>query len=63
MKLAMNKDTLFYYEDVLLSDVQGLMQATQAPEAVSDDDLKRAINVQLESIKSDVANIQHLLET
>lgn len=59
----MNKDTLFYYEDVLMSDVQGLMQATQAPDSVSDDDLKRALNVQLESIKADVANIQHLLET
>lgn len=59
----MNKDTLFYYEDVLASDVQGLMQATQAPESVSDDDLKRVLNVQLEAIKADVANIQHLLET
>ena len=60
----MNKDSLFYYEDILMSDVQGLMHATaQAPEALSDDDLKRALNVQLESIKSDVANIQHLMET
>lgn len=58
----MNKDTLVYYEDVLMSDVQGLMQATQAPQAVSDDDLKRALNVQLEAIKADVANIQHLME-
>ena len=59
----MNKDTLFYYEDVLMSDAQGLIHATDAPESISDDDLKRALNVQLESIKADVANIQHLLET
>ena len=59
----MNKDTLCYYEEVLMFDVNGLMQASGAPEGVSDDDLKRALNVQLESIKADISNIQHLLET
>lgn len=59
----MDKTTLFFYEDVLASDVQGLTQASQAPAEVPDEDFKRAINVQLESIKSDVANIQHLMET
>lgn len=59
----MNKDTLNYFEDVLMNDVQGLIQATTVPESVSDDDLKRALNVQLESIKADVANIQRLMET
>lgn len=59
----MNKDTLVYFENVLMFDTQGLIQATEAPDSVSDDDLKRALNVQLESIKADIANIQHLLET
>ena len=59
----MNKDTLMYFEDTLMGDVQGLVNASSAPESVSDDDLKRALNVQLESIKADIANIQHLLES
>lgn len=59
----MNKETLFYYESVLMSDVDGLMNASHAPDEIPEDDLKRALNVQLESIKSDVANIQHLMET
>lgn len=60
----MNKDTLFYYSDMVMADVQGLNQAiSSAPETLSDDDLKRALNVQLESIKADVANVQHLLES
>lgn len=60
----MNKDTLFYYTGIVMSDVQGLTQAiSDAPETLSDDDLKRALNVQLEAIKADVANIQHLLES
>lgn len=59
----MNKDTLFYYESVLMADTDGLMNASRAPDEVPEDDLKRALNVQLESIKADVANIQHLLET
>lgn len=59
----MNKDTLFYYADMVMADVQGLTQAIgSAPETISDDDLKRVLNVQLEAIKADVANIQHLLE-
>lgn len=59
----MNKDTLLYYEDILVSDVQVLKLASVPPDSVSDEDLKRALNVQLESIKADVANIQHMLET
>lgn len=59
----MNKETLFYYESVLMSDVNGLMDASSVPDEVTDEDLKRALNVQLESIKADTANIQHLLET
>ena len=59
----MNKDTLFYYENVLMSDSQALMEASAAQEGVSDEDLKRALNVKLEAIKADIANIQYLLET
>lgn len=59
----MDKVTLMYFEDVLMNDVSGLMNASQASSAVDDENLKRAINVQLEAIKGDVANIQHLLET
>lgn len=59
----MNKPTLYYFEDVLMADVQGLIQASSAPDEVSDDDLKRSLNVQLEAIKADVANIQHLMES
>ncbi len=59
----MDKNTLMYFEDVLLNDCSGLAQASQAPSSVDDDNLKRALNVQLEAIKADVANIQHLLET
>ena len=59
----MDKVTLMYFEDVLLNDCSSLAQATQAPSAVDDENLKRALNVQLEAIKADVANIQHLLET
>ena len=59
----MDKGTLMYFEDVLMNDVSGLMNASQAPSGVDDENLKRAINVQLEAIKGDVANIQHLLET
>ena len=59
----MNRETLFYYESVLMTDTESLVQASHAPDEISDDDLKRAINVKLEAIKADVANIQHLLET
>lgn len=59
----MDKVTLLFFEDVLMNDVSGLMQASQGPMDVTDDNLKRALNVQLEAIKGDVANIQHLLET
>lgn len=59
----MDKSVLMYFEDVLLNDCSGLAQATQAPSAVDDENFKRALNVQLEAIKGDIANIQHLLET
>ena len=59
----MDKTTLMYFEDVLMDDCSGLTQATQAPSTVDDENLKRALNVQLEAIKGDIANIQHLLET
>lgn len=59
----MDKDTLMYFENVLMNDCSGLMQASQAPSAVDDENLKRALNVQLEAIKADVANIQHLLDS
>lgn len=59
----MDKTTLMYFEDVLSNDVSSLMQATQAPSSVDDENFKRAINVQLEAIKGDIANIQHFLET
>jgi hypothetical protein len=38
------------------------MEASVPSVEIPDQDLCRAINVQLEAIKSDVANIQHLLE-
>lgn len=59
----MDKTTLMYFEDVLLNDCSSLAQASQSPSGVDDDNLKRALNVQLEAIKSDIANIQHFLET
>lgn len=59
----MNRKTLLYYENVLLQDFYNLQSASDPGDEISDDDLKRALNVQLESIKADVANIQHLLET
>lgn len=59
----MDKTTLMYFEDVLMNDCSTLSQATQAPGGVDDDNFKRALNVQLEAIKGDVSNIQHLLET
>lgn len=59
----MDKAILMYFVDVLLNDGSSLAQAVQAPSVVDDDNLKRALNVQLEAIKGDVANIQHLLET
>jgi len=59
----MDKNTLMYFEDVLMNDCTGLMQASQSPSDVDDENLKRALNVQLEAIKGDIANIQHLLET
>lgn len=59
----MDRATLMYFEDVLLNDCSGLATATQCPSSVDDDNFKRALNVQLEAIKGDIANIQHLLET
>lgn len=59
----MDKVTLMYFEDVLMNDCTGLTQATQSPSAVDDENFKRALNVQLEAIKGDIANIQHLFET
>ena len=59
----MDKAVLMYFVDVLLDDGSSLSRAVQAPSSVDDDSLKRALNVQLEAIKGDVANIQHLLET
>ena len=59
----MDRATLIFFEDVLMNDCNGLMQATQTPADIDDENLKRALNVQLEAIKGDVANIQHFLET
>ena len=59
----MDRKTLLYFEDVLLSDCSNLASATQTAEGIDDESLKRALNVQLEAIKGDVANIQHFLET
>ena len=59
----MDKATLMFFEDVLLNDCSSLTQATQSSGSIDDDNLKRALNVQLEAIKGDIANIQHFLET
>lgn len=59
----MNKNTLFFFIDMAQADIQGLLQAASAPDEVPEEDFKRAMNVQLEAIKADVANIQHLLES
>lgn len=59
----MDKTTLMFFEDVLLNDCSSLAQATQSSASIDDDNLKRALNVQLEAIKGDIANIQHFLET
>jgi len=59
----MNKNTLYFFIDMAQADIQGLLQAAGAPDEVPEDDFKRALNVQLEAVKADVANIQHLLET
>lgn len=59
----MDKVTLMFFEDVLLNDCSSLAQATQGHSEVDDENFKRAINVQLEAIKGDIANIQHFLET
>ena len=59
----MDKTTLMFFEGVLMNDCSSLTSATQAPADVDDENLKRALNVQLEAIKGDIANIQHLLET
>lgn len=58
----MDRTTLRFFEDVLTGDVYALSQATQAPSEIDDESLKRALNVQLEAIKGDIANIQHYLE-
>ena len=58
----MDRTVLSFFEDVLMNDVSALMQATQAPSQIDDENLKRALNVQLEAIKGDIANIQHFLE-
>lgn len=58
----MDRNTLLYYEGVLSRDVNSLMEASVPGVEIPDPDFCRAINVQLEAIKSDVANIQHLLE-
>lgn len=58
----MDRITLMYFEDMLMNSASSLYQATQAPSEIGDDDLKRALNVQLEAIKADVVNIQHFLE-
>ena len=59
----MDKVTLMFFGEVLMNDCSGLIQATQSPSGVDDENLKRALNVQLEALKGDIANIQHLLET
>ena len=59
----MDKDTLMYLENVLMNDSTGLIQATQTSGGVDDENVKRVLNVQLEAIKADVANIQHYLDS
>ena len=58
----MDKVTLMFFEDVLMNDCSSLMQASQGPGEVDDENLKRALNVQLDAIRADVVNIQHFLE-
>lgn len=59
----MNSDVLNYFEDVLQQDVSGLREATNPAYEIPDQEYRRALNVKLEAIKADVANIQHLLES
>ena len=59
----MDRDTLNYFEDILQQDVTALAQATNPSYDIPEPEYKRALNVKLESIKADIANIQHLLET
>lgn len=59
----MDKEVLNYFEEVLQQDVFALQQATNPTNEIPDQDYRRALNVKLEAIKADVANIQHLLES
>lgn len=59
----MDKDVLNYFEDTLQQDLFALQQATNPANEIPDQDYRRALNVKLEAIKADVANIQHLLES
>lgn len=59
----MNSDILNYFEDTLEQDMGSLRLTTNPAYEIPDQDYRRALNVRLEAIKADVANIQHLLET
>lgn len=59
----MNRDVLSYFEETLQQDVFALQQATNPANEIPDQEYRRVLNVKLEAIKSDVANIQHLLES
>lgn len=59
----MDRVTLLFFEDVLMNDCNGLLQATQSPADIGDENFKRALNVKLEAIEGDLVNIQHFLET
>ena len=59
----MDKDVLNYFEDTLQQDVFALAQATNPANEIPDQEYRRALNAKLEAIKTDVANIQHLLES
>jgi hypothetical protein len=59
----MDREVLNYFEAILQQDVLALEQAINPADEIPDQDYRRALNVKLEAIKADVANIQHLLDT
>lgn len=59
----MDKEVLNYFEEVLNQDVFALQSATNPVNEIPDQDYRRVLNVKLEAIKADVANIQHMLDS
>ncbi len=58
----MDRNTLSYFTEILSQDAGSLTSAVISGDGIADEELKRVVNTKLETLKADIANVQHFIE-